>query len=724
MFKLTTPTGFIWLATVAWALTVIAAPVPAQQADIVFAKSQDDDKEGDHPGSAGSKQSLERTSPAFTPRLELHIPSLTNLLSQTQRSHTGLLVSALGQMMFEMGSASAEGVDVEEAAGILRQISDWPDAAVDAATYAPDIQGRLRWAVRLDWPLSDLQARLQRILSSEAAETIFEGVTLEPTDTGGYELALPDSPLAYLMVAGETGSYIASHPDLPVPSQSYSESVATEGDEPALLVARLHRTTTEKDSGATFFSKFRIVTAVDYACRVDSQGDWNETVQVHWPPVTGMGAKLLLGRVKQTFFVPNEAFGALAIRPMGVAAMLEGLAGFGPQMMMEAPGEFSMVGEMEPGPIARRGGSDACIILLPGTGFLPVPDVVVQLRIKKPQRFLDEVREATEKLNELYRRREKPQPWQEIEVKDRPVFWSDGNRMFPGAMMPWIMRPVIFTTTETDAKDRQRDFLVVAWTSTSPERFVRRWLELPRNKQMTYLPTTRKTNGQAWINWQQAYKWIHPYINFALSAVVRDTFLPRAEEMALEINGAMITIKVKYTGLNVTHRGPIPAGTLVLPAMLTVSTMEDRSGGSDLARERLAAQRLNVLYHHCTLFKKDQGRWPAEIAELDGYIDFSGHPELLKLHLSSRMQWSKFFDGLFKSDDDESESEEEEDELVDIDDKLYVIRWGRDSWSLGLAPGTLEHLEQLYIDQDGKIHRLEKEEPKAPSEPAARESDS
>jgi hypothetical protein len=37
-----------------------------------------------------------------------------------------------------------------------------------------------------------------------------------------------------------------------------------------------------------------------------------------------------------------------------------------------------------------------------------------------------------------------------------------------------------------------------------------------------------------------------------------------------------------------------------------------------------------------------------------------------------------------------------------------VIDWGKEAWRLGLAPGTLEHLEKLYIDQDGKIHRVER----------------
>ena len=91
-------------------------------------------------------------------------------------------------------------------------------------------------------------------------------------------------------------------------------------------------------------------------------------------------------------------------------------------------------------------------------------------------------------------------------------------------------------------------------------------------------------------------------------------------------------------------------------------------------------------------------------------MDFAGHPELLELELSSRKSWGEWFDGLFESDE-EKENEDEDEEESDLDDDLYVIEWGQNSWRLGLAQGTLEHLEKLYIDQDGKIHRVEKVDP-------------
>jgi hypothetical protein len=272
-------------------------------------------------------------------------------------------------------------------------------------------------------------------------------------------------------------------------------------------------------------------------------------------------------------------------------------------------------------------------------------------------------------------------------------------------IMPFKMRPVLFTTSEIDARDRERDFLVVGWTSTSPERFVRRWLDLPRTKNKRYLPQRKKTNGQVWINWRQLYKWLSPYVNVPTGALVGVMPLPDADAVADSMTDALLTAKTGYAGLRISHEGPLPTGLLLVPALVGMSSATDERGGSDLARERLACRRLRVLHHHATLFKKDVGRWPAEVAELDGYVDFAGHPELLKLQLSSRKRWSALFTEWSGKEEDTGE-EEDEDEST-LDDDLYVIDWGRDAWRLKLAPETLEHLEELYIDQDGEIHRQE-----------------
>ena len=77
----------------------------------------------------------------------------------------------------------------------------------------------------------------------------------------------------------------------------------------------------------------------------------------------------------------------------------------------------------------------------------------------------------------------------------------------------------------------------------------------------------------------------------------------------------------------------------------------------------------------------------------------------------------------------EPEKKDEADEAdgsARIKTDLYVIDWGRDRWTLGYKPGTFEHLERLYIDQDGDIHGIESKEPRhepeAKTEPSSNES--
>ena len=672
--------------------------------------------------SAAPSAQDDRTAPVppgseadLRPRLDFFVPSVKKLLSELQRSHSGVFFSHLKTLLRETAGASADGIDSEQADAILARMAKWPDTPISVMTFAPDREGRLRWAMRVDWPASALAERAASILDTEAADELFEGLRVEPVDEGGFVVRLNDEPLAFLISRSPTSSYIASHRDLPLGAGVFTGSEETEKDGASLVLCRLNLTGTEKDSGATMFSSFNAVTDVVYAGRVDDEGNWQETVHVHWPPISGMGAKALFGRVKQTFFVPREAFGAMAFKTLMVPGMLENMVGFGPQVTFDPNGGMEIFGEQALGPIASSIGSEMCVTVLPGTGFLPMPDIVVQVRSRRAKSLMDNITEAVQRLNEEFRIREQPEPWHEAEVRDRNVVWSDGANRYPGMMMPLVMRPVLFTTTEVDARGKERDFLVVAWTSTSPKRFVRRWLDLPRaEKKKLFLPNRKKTNGQLWLNWNAFYGWLSPYANLAIGILAKDALLPLPDEVATDLTDATVTIKTRYTGLQVKHSGPVPIGALIVPTFFTSSVVPDESGGSDLARERLASQRLKVFHHHAKLFKEDIGRWPAELAELDGYIDFAGNPGLLKLQLSSRKGWADMFENLLGGggdDDDEDEEDEDiiaDDGAVDLDDELFVIEWGRDSWRLGLAKGTLEHLEALFIDQDGKIHRVEK----------------
>lgn len=645
--------------------------------------------------------------PELKPRFELHVPSVRTLCAEVKRSHCGFVVDQLAQMLVEAGSASAEGVDVTEAAAIIDRIKTWPDTPVDIVTFAPDTVGRLRWAIHVDWPLDDLRSRIQSVLEMEGAETLLMDVTLSPADDGAYKLSLPSSTLAWLVGDGETQSLIASHKDLEFPESPFTGGETPSDGAPPVLACRLNLGQTEKDSGATFFSSFSAVTGVVYSGRVNPAGDWVETVNVEWPPVVGMGAKAFFDKVKPTFYVPDEAFGGLAVASMALPAMLAQMANLTVEPDVEA-GAFT---PPEPGPIAKRADDAVCFTVLPGTGFFPAPDVIAQTRIKSPDTLIEEIREATQKINEKHRNRDEPEPWQEAEVRGRAVFWSNEAGSYRGQMMPLSYRPVLFVTKETDARGRRHDFLVVAMTSTTPEDLVRRWLDLPRPTDRRFLPSEKRPHAEAWVNWKQLYRWLVPYLNVSLSSVAFGALLPNTDEIADNLTDASVTLHMSYGGLSIAHEGPMPAGVVAVPTLFSLATTEDRSGGSDLARERQASRQLQILYHHAKLFHKDQGRWPVEVAELDGYVDFAGHPELLKVRLSSKKRWGEWLKDLAGADEEaEDEREEDSDDESDLDDSVYVIEWPAGSWRLGYAPGTFEHLKALYVDESGLIHRVEKTE--------------
>lgn len=225
------------------------------------------------------------------------------------------------------------------------------------------------------------------------------------------------------------------------------------------------------------------------------------------------------------------------------------------------------------------------------------------------------------------------------------------------------------------------------------------------------MPTDRDHHLEAWVHWQKIYDWVHPYVNLGLSEVSSDAIL--GDELGSNISSANLSGEIKMAGVIISHKGPVPLGLLTVPAMASASLKETRN--SDLARERLARRQLEVLYHHSKLFHQDTNRWPVTVAELDGYVDFSSNRQLLKLQDSSRRQFGKLLSRLFSDEDDEDEdkksngdAEDAEDSVYDVDDSIYNIEWNDDVWQLGYAKGQLEHLERLFIDMHGNIHRVEK----------------
>jgi len=645
------------------------------------------------------------------PRCELFTPSVARLLAEAKRSHSGAFLDPLAQILLAAGESASEAPDVGSVLAMLQQIQSWPDTSVGFAVFAPDREGRARWLVRLEWPLEDLRTRVRDLMAGEAGAELLAGVAFEEQSDGSCALRLPETPLAYLQAAGDRGSVIASHADLPIKEATYRGPVEVVDQLPPLLSCRRSFGQTEKDSGATFLSSVRFVTSVEYAGAVDEQGAWRETVRASWPPISGTVAKALLGRVKQTFFVPQTAHGAVVVNAGMLKGALDGLVGLGPQAAIGAGGEVTIMGAEALGPLATHADSEMCFIALPGSGFFPVPDVIAQCKVNKPEGLLRDLRKATEQVNQAFREQEQPEPWHEAEVGEQTVFWHDSSGRSGGAMLPFATRTVLFTHAERDDDGRERDFLIVGWTSTAPEALVERWCALPRASSRLFMPRQRKLDGEVWVNTRALYTWLEPYMNVGLSVASAGALLPDADALGEKLSDAWIQARMRYTGLDVSVEAPLPAGLVAVPLMLGTALQTDWSGGSDLARERLACQRLRVLYHHAKLFRQDIGRWPAAVAELDGYVDFAGNPGLLLLRRSAAAErsegWGDVFKGMLGSGE-ATQTDEESAGDSEIDDSLYTIDWGQTTWTLGFKPQTFEHLEKLYIDQDGTIHRVEK----------------
>jgi hypothetical protein len=653
--------------------------------------------------------------PALKPRVVVTIPSIKSLVDAWDRSHTQPFAIRAALIVNEIVARSEVGPGRNTLWNSFGAIRNWSDTPVEVFTFAPDLDGKARIAIRVDWPVEQFHEQLMEIRNSQDAIEFFTGVTSKGDRDGGFVFRLDDIELARLSASKSGGSVLSTHPDLILPpSPDWNNGNKNEVADRPLITLIYDFTNTEKDSGSGFFGSFNFIQRLLYQARVNDSGQWEEGFQLSWPPLTGLGGAMALNKVKDTFFVPTESFGAMAVNSIAFSGMVDQFSG------------FHMFNGAQPGAISRRINSTLCLTAKEGVGLIPIPDIVVQSRVIDSESFHESLRAAIKKQHEFFRTQERQESWHEEEVRGRTVFWNDGRDRPSGGLFQ--MRPVIFINEEQDASGRSREFMVMALTSTRPVGFVNRWLDAPRPADRRYVPDSRKTEGQGWFNWKKVYETAAPYMNLFIAAAAPDSILPKADELEEHLTEGRLTVNIKWTGATVDHSGPVPVGLVAAPALFSLSLQPEQSGATDLARERFARKRLDLFYHHAKLFKQDIGRWPAELAELDGYIDFSGNPYLLKLQGSgpeSDDSWFGFLVAGIEMSEDfvDDDSDEDDDEEWSIDNKLFVIEWGEEKWTLGIKEGTLAHLERLYIDQDGDIHRVEKVEPKKEEKNDEQESD-
>lgn len=642
-------------------------------------------------------QQSEDEAAAFKPRVELFIPSTEHLIRRTGESHLGGLLGHLSGLLSAQ-VASGKGLTPEDWEALANLLRACRDTSVGVATFAPTTEGRPRWMIRVDWPRSELRDLISRIIALPALEDTLEGVTLAGSPNEGYELSLGDKVMAVIVAGPKGEGVILSDPDLAPPESLYGADVERSDppkDTSTLIYSRWNLTATEKDSGALFGTTISWVGNIRYQASVRRSGQWSERFGVSWNALVGAAAKATIKRAKQSFHVPREAFAAVVVSSPLLQGMLDGIAGLVPGVLMGDLGALA----------GDRVGPEVCIAILPGTGILPLPEVVFQTRCRHPSSVMAAIHRAITSANKRRRKDDLPEAWHEISMDDRTVFYHDGRGEKPVGLSPATYRRVLFTNERTDPKGRQRTFLNIAFVTTDVEAFVRQWSAPMRSAQRVALPSA-KVDGQGWLHWEMLYDHLHPWLNLAIAGIDPGAVLPATNRIKPYLRDASITLKTQYTGMMIRHAGPFPIGTVYLPIVLANSLAADESASTDLSRERIACERLKLFYANAELFRKDVGRWPVRVAELDGYVDFQGNPWLLRLRRSSRGALRESLLGLMTEDE---EPEDEEDEIgAEIDDSLFEIDWIGEEWTLGVRSGTLDHLDALYINQRGVIHRAVK----------------
>lgn len=621
------------------------------------------------------------------PQVELYIPSTERLGREAARSHLAALYDALSGAVEFPSNESGQQFDFGAVCKIIREVRTWPDTSLSAAVFTQDKEGRPRWAIRTDWPLDELVRRLKAILELESSKKILANLQLRKREDGGVVLELPDTVLAVLRSNGD-GSIIASSDLVQIPEKLYGRKAAgasSEAETPQLVYCRVNLAAADDEGQSSLLSSFLGVRNLRYAAGLNAQGDWSERIAINWNPAIGLVIKSSVKRVKKLFDCPADAYLTAAIH----LDMADGLA--------------DEIADLPSGTTAPLTHSEMAITVAPGSGFLPVPDVYYQFALKNEKKAIAAIRKFIDEDREKRGEDDLEPAWREIKSGERPVFWRDPSGDDGGGAAFANFRTVIFF--EPGNPDRKtEDRMIVAQTTSFPEDAVIQWRKLLR-KQTIRLPEGADAHWQARISWRRIYSQLEPYIGLA-TAFGEDTRpLPSAESLGDALSEATLNIRIETSGVRVTHVGPIPVGIFLVPTVFAEALGSRGNPSSEAERERLACRNLRVLQHHAKLFKKDYGRWPATVAELDGYVDFSEYPNLLWLPDQQR----GFVAGLVSAAiGGRSYPQADKDK---VEDSLYEIEWTPADWQLRYREGEFRDYKTISIDADGEIHRVPKAGP-------------
>ncbi len=660
-----------------------------------------------------------------TPQVELYIPSVAGLIDAAKKSRTAEIYRALVGMIPPLEDEAGEGVDLEAVMALFEQLRGWPDTSLAATVYTQDRDGRARWAVRLDWPPAELRSRLEALLNQEAAGKLLEDVELGETDGGRCRIELPDYVLAVLLESGE-GSLIASSADLRVPGAIFGQQPSGGGTGTTQAAASATSPKKKAKKRSLLYCRFNLEAAgaelegssysmvkdIRYALSLRKSGLWSERFAVRSPEL-GIGNKVAgvmamlspeggisLAKVGQPFECPRESYAALALGLRLPDGMANSIAGLPPKT------------------IGRRAGLAMAFSAVPGSGFLPWPDFFYQFKVIGKDRVVKAIRQALEKDAEKRRARDREPAWHEEEIGEGVVFWHGPLAEGASVISPVTYRTVLFFQETRSEADSSSWRLIIAQTTGWADDAVARWGELMKSrKQRVTIPSSKKAHWQARISWKKIYDLAHPYLSLAAGLTEDATLPPPAEELDDALADAVINVRIEFSGFQVRHKGPIPIGAAYVPAVMYAALGAAGDPSSEASRQQVACRHLRVLYHHAKLFEKDYGRWPATVAELDGYIDFATHAHLLKLRPMER----GFVAGLVSIFTGDKQDDQEEDD--EIDDSLYVIDWSPEDWRLRLRDGEFKNYATIYIDRDGEIHRVPKTESGPPDDAEAPDAD-